>query len=350
MSKMKKAFLYGPRDLRIEEVEIPKITKDQVLIKIKACGICPTDIRIFNRFSYSSTKSKSPIQKKGLGHEWEGEIVEVGKNITKVKIGDRVAVDDKIPCGHCYFCRNGLDRRCPEIYSRGKKYVSGGHVQYGVAIEEAIFPIPSGVSDIEAAFTEPVSCCITAVENSNVRLGDDVLIAGGGPMGLINMQLCKIRGARTIISEPIEARRKKAKELGVDEVINPLEGDFVKKVKDLTNGRGAKAVIVAVGKRIVEMQALEAVRKNGTVVFFAGTWPEVKFEINPNFFHYNEVKLTGASNFNIAVFPRALKLMGSKMINLETLVSHRVSLDDLKEGFEIVEKQKALKVMDLPHL
>ncbi|MEM2514879.1 MAG: alcohol dehydrogenase catalytic domain-containing protein [Candidatus Bathyarchaeia archaeon] len=340
---MKAALLYGPRDLRVEEIDIPRISDDQVLIKIMACGICPTDVRV-----YTGDRHIIVPGPRVMGHEWVGEIVEVGKNIKNFKVGDRVAVNGKIPCGRCYYCINGLDRMCPDLFNIGRASVTPGMAEFGKASERAIFPIPENVSYIEASFAEPLSCCINAVQNCNVKFGDDVLIIGAGPMGLILMQLCKIQGARIIVSETIEERLKKAKELGSDDIINPKEVDFVKTIKDLTGGRGPDVVIVSIGNPMAEMQALEVVRKNGVVCFFGGTWPEVKLEINPNFIHYNEIKLTGASNYNYSVFPRSLKLMASKLIKLETLVSHILPLERAKEGFELVEKRIGLKVIVSP--
>jgi len=226
----------------------------------------------------------------------------------------------------------------------------GGHAQYSVALEKGMFPIPGNVSYVEAAFAEPVSCCINAIQNCSIHLGDDVLIVGAGPMGLINLQLSRIRGARVIVSDVIDERLEKAKELGADEIVNSASGDFTKAVRDLTGGRGADVVIVSVGNRVAEMQGLDAVRKKGTVMFFGGTWPEVRLEIDPNFFHYNEVRLTGASNFNYGVFPRALKLMSSKLIRLEPLISHRLPLNRIREGFELVERREGMKVMMLPQM
>lgn len=341
---MKAALLYGPRDLRVEEVDIPEVTDDLALIKIMACGVCPTDLR-----TYIGTRASTTTGPRRIGHEWVGEVIEIGKNITSAKVGDRVAINNKIPCGYCYYCVNGADHLCVNLFRVGR-VVSGGYAQYGVASDKALFPIPDNVSYEEAAFAEPVSCCMNGIDNCGIKLGDDVLIVGAGPMGLLNMQLAKVKGARIIVSDIIDERLKKAKEMGADEVVNSSTGDFVKMVRDLTGGRGADVVIVAVGNKIAEAQGLSAVGKNGTIIFFGGTWPETKIEIDPNFFHYNEVKLTGSSNFNYGVFPRSLKLMGSKLIKLEPIISHRLPLDRIKEGFELVEKRGGMKVMILPHM
>ncbi|MDQ1280703.1 MAG: hypothetical protein QG670_1966 [Thermoproteota archaeon] len=340
---MKAALLYGPRDLRVEVVDIPQMTDDFALIKIMACGVCPTDLR-----TYIGSRASTTSGPRRIGHEWVGEVIEVGKNITRVKVGDRVAINNKIPCGNCYYCTNGADHLCTNLFGAGR-VISGGDAQYGVATDKALYQIPDNVSWEEAAFAEPVSCVMNGIDNCNIKLGDDVLIVGAGPMGLLNMQIAKLKGGRIIMSDIIDERLAKAKEMGADEVINSSTGDFTKMVKDLTGGRGADVVVVSVGNRIAETQGLSAAGKNSTVIFFGGTWPETKIEIDPNFFHYNEVKLTGSSNFNYGVFPRSLKLMSSKLIKLEPIISHRLPLDRVKEGFELVEKKGGMKVMISPH-
>jgi L-iditol 2-dehydrogenase len=174
--------------------------------------------------------------------------------------------------------------------------------------------------------------------------GDTILIIGGGPMGLIHLQISKLSGANVIVSEVVENRLKVVKEFGADITINPLEEDMPKVVKELTDGYGADAVIVATGNKTAIESALKAVSAGGTVVLFGGTYPPVNVEIDPNVIHYGEVKVTGSYDHLPIHVEKALKLLHDKKIEVGKLVSHTLQLEQLKEGFELVKNGTALKV------
>ena len=334
---MKAALLYGPLDLRVEEIEPPTIDRDQVLINIHACGICPSDVRAFSGIR------KAP---RGLpytpGHEWVGHIVEIGKDVSGFNKGDRVVPDWRAICGKCYYCSRGIFNYCENL-SRG--LVRGGFCEYGYSAESNLHVIPESVSYEEACFTEPLACCINGTRSSNTQIGDDVVIVGSGPIGLLHLQLAKRQGARAISCDLIPERLEKAKSMGADEVILASEGDPVERVVELTEGRGANAVIVAVGGRTPIEQGIEMAGICGTVNLFAGTYPPVEMTLDPNIIHYKQLSVTGSHDYTPNDFTLALKLLAKKIVKVKPLISHILPLEKAKEGFQIVMQRKGLKVV-----
>ena len=336
IEKMKAALLYGVRDVRIEEVPVKKLEPDQALIKIKACGICPTDVR-----SYTGMRKISDFPRT-LGHEWVGEIVEVGEDFHGFDVGDRVAPEWRAVCGSCYYCRRGIFNYCQNM-QRDK--VSGGFYEYGRSTARYMRLIPDSVPYEEAAFAEPLACCINGNQESNVTVGDDVVVIGAGPIGLLHVQLAKHKGARVIVSELIESRLEMAKELGADDTVCPLKEDAVERVKELTDGRGANTVIVAIGTIKAAQTAIEMAGICGTVNFFAGTYPPGEIPLDPNVIHYKQLVLTGSHDFIPHHFTTALKLIQYGIVKVKPIVSHVIPLEDIASAFDIVAERKGLKVV-----
>ena len=334
--KMKAALLYGPFDLKVEEVERPTIDQDQVLISIHVCGICPSDVRAFSGIrKVAWTLPYIP------GHEWVGHIVEVGKSISGFSEGDRVVPDWRAICGKCYYCSRGIFNYCENL-SRG--LVRGGFCEYGYSIQSNLRSIPQGVSYEEACLTEPLACCINGARRSNIQLGTDVVVVGSGPIGLLHLQLAKHLGARVISCDLIAERLEKAKSLGADEVILASQEAPVERVKELTDGRGADVVIVAVGGRTPVEQGIEMAGICGTVNLFAGTYPPTEIKLDPNVVHYKQLSVTGSHDYTPHDFTTALKLIACKTVKVKPLISHVLPLEKVKEGFDIVMQRKGLKV------
>jgi len=335
--RMKSALLYGPHDLRVEEIDKPIIGADMVLIKIDACGICPSDVRVYSGV-------RKPIQRARytLGHEWAGHIVEVGEDVTGFGVGDRVVPDWRVICGKCYYCRRGIFNYCKNL-RRG--LVKGGFCEYGYAIESNLRLIPRDVSYEEACFTEPLACCINGINRCNIGMGDDVVIVGSGPIGLMHLQLAKRRGARVISCDLIKERLEMAECLGADDTILSSEENPIEKVKDLTDGRGANVVIVAVGGEIPITQGIKMAGINGIINFFAGTYPSTKIELDPNEVHYKQLTITGSHDFTPHDFTTALELIQRRIVKVKPLISHILPLEKINEGFNIVMRRKGLKVI-----
>ncbi|MGQ9781470.1 MAG: zinc-dependent alcohol dehydrogenase [Nitrososphaeria archaeon] len=342
-SKMKAALLYHPMDLKIEYVDVPKIGDDEVLIRVRNVGVCPSDVRSYEGV-YKREMFPFGRESYGLsGHEWCGEITMVGENVSGFSVGDRVVPEIILPCGTCKLCRKGMTNLC-----RNKHNVSRGFAEYAKAPYSCLFRIPDNVSFIEAAFTEPVAVCLHANDIISPKPGETVLIVGGGPMGLINMQISKLSGADVVVSEVVEGRLRKAKELGADHVINPIIEDLPKMVADLTDGYGADAVVVATGNKAAIETAFNAVSAAGKIVFFGGTYPPANVELDPNLVHYGELLITGSYDHTPNHVERALKILSKKRIDVGKLISHTFTLDRLKEAFELVRSAAALKVQVTP--
>jgi L-iditol 2-dehydrogenase len=342
-SKMKAALLYGPRDLRVEEVDRPVPHEDEILARVKAIGICPSDVRSYEG-TYKRQMFPAGKESYGLsGHEWSGEIVEVGSAVKDFVPGDRVVPEIIVPCGICRFCREGVTNLCAS-----KKNIVRGYAEYAIVPSRMLYRVPANVSFEAAAFCEPIAVCIHANEIISPEPGDFVLIVGGGPMGLLHTQISKLSGATVMLSEVIESRLTMAKDFQADAVINPTKEDLAKKVKELTGGYGADAVIVAAGSKGAIESAFKAVAPTGTIVLFGGSYPPVTVEFDPNIIHYGEIKVTGSYDHIPAHMERALKLLSQDAINVEKLISNTFELSSLKEAFELVKTANALKVNVIP--
>jgi L-iditol 2-dehydrogenase len=248
-------------------------------------------------------------------------------------------------CGRCYQCRRGVFNYCEQL-TRG---VRGGFSQYGVAPLSQLRRIPDHVSFEQAAFCEPLACVINGNEMTPMRLGDDVVIVGGGPIGLLHLQLAKNRGARCIVSDPLPARLEMAKQLGAHDVVDASQGDPVARVKELTEGRGADAVIVAVGAAEPSRQALEMAAIGGKVNYFAGAYPPAVLDFDTNLVHYRQLVVTGSHDFTPHHFTAALKLISFGIVQVESLISHRFALEGTKDAFELAAARGGLKAMVAPH-
>ena len=336
-SLMKAAVLHAAADLRVEAVPRPAITAaDEVLIRIHACGICPSDLR-----AYTGVRKPHRDFPYTPGHEWAGEVVALGDEARGFQVGDRVVPSWRVICGRCHYCIRGLPNFCQNLqYGQ----VRGGFAQYGVAPAESLLEIPANVSYQEACFCEPLACCINGSQHSNIGLGADVAILGAGPIGLLHLQLAKIAGARLIVSDLLPERLEKARELGADALVNAAQGDPGERVKELTAGRGADVVIVAVGTPKAALQALEMAGLGATVNLFAGTYPPATIPLDPNLIHYRQIHLTGSHDYSPLDFQNALRLIELGLIRVTPLLSHEFPLAQVKAAFDIVAGRKGLKV------
>ena len=337
---MRAAQLYGVRNLRVEDVAAPSIrAPDEVLLRIRACGICPSDLRTY----MGTGKLKGQLPHSMIpGHEWAGEVVEVGAEVKGFKLGDRVVPSWRVDCGHCFFCGQGLFNYCEDpAHAR----VRGGFCEYGVAPASSLRNVSDNVSFEEATFAEPLACCINGISRSRVRLGDDVLVLGAGPIGLLHLQLALLLGARVIVSEPVAVRRDMASQLGAHDLIDPSVEDLPARVLDLTEGRGAQAVIVAVGVPAAIVQALQVAANCGSVNVFAGVYPTAEIVLDPNVIHYKQLTVTGSHDFTPHHFRTALKLIRYRMVKVAPLISHVIPLEHAREAFDLVADKKGSKVV-----
>lgn len=340
---MRAALLYGPGDLRIEEVETPTPCGHEVLVRVRCIGICPSDVRVYEGVYKRKMGSYGKDSFGLFGHEWSGEVVEIGDSVEDFSVGDRVVPEIIIPCGTCRPCRRGLTNLCVN-----KVNVTRGYAEFAKAPSKNLLRIPENVSFEEAAFSEPIAVCLHANEVASIRPGDFVLVIGGGPMGLLNMQISKLSGASVIVSEVVEERLEVARRMGADMAVNPAKESLSERVKEATGGYGADAVIVATGNKAAIESAFEAVGPAGTVVLFGGTYPPAKAEFDPNLVHYGEVRVAGSYDHLPVHMEKALRLLSARLIDVKNLISHTFGLEQLKEGFELVRSGRALKVLIRP--
>ena len=334
--KMKVAMLYGIKDLRVQDINIPTVADGEILVKVKAATTCGTDLKIYQR-GYVTGVIKLPTV---FGHEWAGEIAEVGKGVSYLKKGMRVRAGNSSPCLRCYMCQKGKFNLCEDMM-----WLWGAYAEY-IKVPQRIVMlntqvIPDHVSYEEAAITEPLACVLHGVEEARVKLGDTVAIIGAGPIGLLHLLTVRKMGAgKVIISDTIDERLQLAQKLGADQTINAKHEDTVERTKKLTAGYGADVVIEAIGMPATWEQALRMARKGGTVLEFGGCPPETEIKVSTEQLHYGETTVMGAFHTTPAHFKKALNLIASGTINVKPLITSRMKLDNIKRAFETLTTSK----------
>ncbi|MGN0182018.1 MAG: zinc-dependent alcohol dehydrogenase family protein [Candidatus Ornithomonoglobus sp.] len=322
---MKSAVFYGKEDLRIEELEIPEVKSDEVLIKVHACGICGTDMHIFDGDEGAAATPTGTV----LGHEFAGEIVKVGAAVTDFKTGDRVCVDPNKLCNKCYFCKSGMGHFCTDMIGIGTT-VNGGFSEYCAVPDSQVYKFSDGTSYAKAAMTEPVACCLHGIDMCSIKHSDTVAIIGAGMIGLIMLQLARLGGARrVIVLEPIEEKRKIAEKLGADLTIDSINDD----VNSVLAENGIKqidVVIECVGRINTLEMGIEIAGKNSTLMMFGLTKPDAVLPIRPFEIFKKEIVLK-ASYINPYTQERALGLIDSGKIDVESMIYKEISLDELPE-------------------
>ena len=334
---MKAAMLYGVKDLRIEDVEVPEVKAGEVLVKIKAATTCGTDLKIFQRGYVEKVITLPTV----FGHEWAGEVVEVGEGSDWPKKRMRVRAGNSAPCLHCSMCQKGKYNLCENMI-----WLWGAYAEYIKVPARMVLvnmqEIPQHVSYEEASITEPLACVLHGAEEAGAKLGDTVTIIGAGPIGLLHLLTAKRKGAGKIISiDLVEERLNFARKLGADETINAGKENFVEKVRRLTGGYGADVVIEAIGLPATWEQALKLVRKGGTVLEFGGCPPGTEIKVDTELLHYGEVTVRGAFHATPLHFKKALNLIASRTIDVRPLATRKMKLEEIKEAFEILSTTKS---------
>lgn len=319
---MKAVLFKGKGRLEIEDVAIPKVDKEEVLVEVKATGICGTDRHIYN----GEAPAKPPMIP---GHEIAGVVVDLGERVSNLKRGDRIAVDPNIFCNNCFYCKRGEIHLCENLEAVGVTR-DGGFAQYVLIPAANVYRLPDSISYTAGAMVEPLSCCLHGIDIAEVQTGDLVVVLGGGAIGLILAQLALLSGAReVIISEPDSSKREKAKSLGLENVVVP---DMIKEVVTNLSKYGADVVIEAVGRAETVAQSFELVRRGGTIVLFGVSPEDMKLPISPFDIYQKELTVKG-SYINPFVTDRAIDILASGKIEVEGLVTKKYSLEDLPDYF-----------------
>jgi L-iditol 2-dehydrogenase len=339
---MKAAVYHSLDDIRIEEMPKPKIEPDEILVEMKACGICGSDLMEWY------LKNRAPLV---LGHEPSGVIVEVGNKVENFKLGERVFVHHHVACLTCHYCLRGDFTMCKKF---GQTHIyPGGFAQYfkvpAPNLQIDTLKIPDTVSFEEATLTEPVACCLRALRKCIVQPGDTVVIIGAGPPGIINAMLSRSFGASQIIlSDLVKYRLEAAKSFGADLTINPQRENLVEKVRKVTDGIGADLVIVTAPNVKALLEGIDACRRGGTVCLFAPTAPAEYMRVSPHRLFFSEIKLIPSYSASHSETRAALKLIGSGRIKTKELITHRFSLSSVEDGFKTAAEGKVcLKVVVL---
>ena len=348
---MRAAVFLGPNEMELRDVSKPEPGPGGVLVKVAACAVCGTDLRIL-----SGGKTRGVVPPRVLGHEIAGEIVALGEGaerFTDLGVGRRVTMAPGIPCLACRFCNTGNENLCRARSALGYSY-DGGFAEYmqvpavGVA-RGILFPIPEGLSHEEASLAEPLACVVNGQRKSKIQLGDVVLVIGAGPIGLMHLQLARSAGARAVIvSEPDAQRRTQAAQLGASVTVDPTKDDLAAIVRAATDGDGADVVIAAIGVPQLVNQLLELTRPGGRVNLFAGYSGLGEATISANLIHYGELVVTGTSACTRDTFRTALNLLQSGQVDVSSLASHRFPLDQVQAAFETTRSGAGLRVVVTP--
>lgn len=340
---MKAAVLHAIGDIRLEEVPTPQIGNSEVLLKVKACGVCGTDVH----FLHGEWTVNMPLIP---GHEFSGEIAEIGKDIQTISIGDRASIDPNVVCGVCKNCRRTQrSHLCSNIKAIGVD-VNGAFAEYVKAPEEVVYHLPDNVDFETGAMSEPVGCAIRGFDKTRTTLGDTVVIIGAGPMGLILLQMALLQGAAKVLTlEPIEGRRKIAEKLGAHRTINPIEEDASKVIAEETEGNGPEVVFEAVGSAKTIELALDLAGRGSRVNLF-GVAPETDIvKIKPFMLYDKELEIS-ASYRDPFTFDRAIQLLANDRIDVKSLITHDFPLSRINDAFQtfMTKKEEAIKLMIQP--
>jgi L-iditol 2-dehydrogenase len=350
---MRAAVYRGVNDVRVETVPVPAIGPGELLVKIATCGVCGTDLKKIHTGSHSAPRI--------FGHEMSGVVVGMGAGVTNFEIGERVVVHHHVPCGDCYYCRKQTPAQCPLYKTTGAtagfEPSGGGFAEYirvmdFVVSGRGVVRIPDGVPFEQAAYVEPVNTVLKGVKLLNLAPDDTVLVIGQGPIGLMHAVLAGRTGARVLTSDLYPERHAIAARYGLKDPIHAGSENVVQRVFAMTDGRGADAIILAVGGNALIKQAMDAVRPGGKVMLFAQTQHgEATFD--PGAVCMDEKTLLGSYSSSFPILDEVTSLVFGGYRNgfdLTQLVSHRFSLEDAVEAIEVASHPKAdsMKIMVEP--
>jgi len=321
------AVLYGKEHIQVEPVAVPSIGEGDVLVRVKAALTCGTDVKVFRR-GYHARMIIPPAV---FGHELAGDVVEVGENVTKFQVGQKVVAANSAPCQECFFCRRGYENLCEDLLFNNGAYAEYIRIPARI-VERNMYEIPDGVSYQDAALVEPLACVLKAVEETGLREGDNVAVIGLGPLGLMFVRLAKSVGARVIALGRRKTQLNRAAALGAEELISTTEfHDSVAVVRGLTAGRGADVAIEAVGKPHIWELCVHMVRKGGTVNFFGGCPSESHVSLDTSLLHYSEITCKASFHHTPAHIRKSLELIRRKIITARDFVNGEEPLSNLLE-------------------
>ena len=327
---MKAQVFRGVNQLSYEEIPVPTLEADEVLVQVGVVGLCQSDIKKIRYPLYEPPRI--------FGHETAGTIAAIGSQVKSWQVGQRVAVMHHIPCMRCAYCMNDNFSMC-DVYKNisttaGFNASGGGFAEYvkvpGHIVQNGgLIPIPDHISFEEASFVEPTNCCLKAVKKAQIAPGQTVLVTGAGPIGLMFVMLVKYFGAKAIATDLLPSRVEKALNVGADAAFDARDPDLSAKIQALTGGMGVDVTLLAVPSDKAFFQALECTRKGGKILFFAEFPDEVEIPINPNILYRREIDLMGSYSSSYRLQGLSAEIVFNRSIDVQALISDRYPLENL---------------------
>lgn len=343
---MQAAVYRGVNDVRMETVPVPKIGPGEMLVRVHSCGVCGTDLKKISTGSHSAPRI--------FGHETSGLVAAVGESVSEYRPGDRVVVFHHIPCRDCFYCNNKTFAQC-STYKKvgctaGFEPSGGGFSEYvrvmDWIVKHGTVGIPDDVSFEQACFVEPVNTCMKGVEALRLRRGENVLAIGQGPIGVILSVLARRAGASVITSDLYPERLKIGEAFGLELTIDASRAKVVDRVRELTDGRGADAVMLAVGGNVLIRTAMDACRPGGRVLLFAQT-QHGEALIDPAAICVDEKTLVGSYSASVDLQEESVRFVMNREMDLERLISHRFPLGESRQALELAShpQPSSMKIM-----
>lgn len=332
---MKAQVFRGVNQLSFEDVPVPSLAADEVLVQVRVVGLCQSDIKKIRYGLYEPPRI--------FGHETAGTIASVGDDVTGWQVGQRVAVMHHIPCMRCGYCLHENYSMCDTYRNisttAGFNPSGGGFAEYvkvpgHIVRNGGLISIPEDISFEEASFVEPTNCCLKAVKKAQIGPGDTVLVTGAGPIGLMFVMLVKYFGGRAIATDLLGSRIEKALNVGAEAAFDARDPDLPAQIQALTGGMGVDTTLLAVPSDKAFYQALDCTRKGGKILFFAEFPDEVEIPINPNILYRREIDLMGSYSSSYRLQNLAADIVFNRRIDVQALISDRYSLQDLSQAVE----------------
>ena len=346
---MQAAVYRGLNDVRLETVPVPAIGQGEMLVRVHSCGVCGTDLKKISTGSHSAPRI--------FGHETSGVVAAVGEGVSEYRPGDRVMVFHHIPCGECFYCQNKTFAQCTTYKkvgcTAGFEPSGGGFAEYVRVMDWIVaggtVRISEGVSFEQACFVEPVNTCMKGIEALRLRRGETVLAIGQGPIGIILSVLAQRAGAALITSDLYPERLRIGSSFGMDHTIDASRTNVVERVRELTGGRGADAVILAVGGNSLIRTAMDAARPGGRILLFAQT-QHGEAVIDPAAVCVDEKTLLGSYSASVDLQPESIRFVMNREMDLERLISHRFPLAESPQALDLAAhpQPSSMKIMIQP--
>lgn len=336
---MKASRFLGNKTFAVTDLPTPHAGPGELVLRNQVCGVCGTDVHIYHGEPGSADVNPPVV----LGHEYSGEVVEVGEGVTGFAVGDHVTVDPNIYCGHCAYCQNGKKQLCPSMEAIGVTR-DGGFAQYSLIPASQAFKLEPTVPWEAAAMAEPLACCLHGIDLAGIQVGDKVCVVGGGAIGLLMVQLAKLSGASQIVlSEPNEKRRQVGLQLGANTALDPTRPDAQEAFAQVLGG-GANVVIECVGNVPAVKSAFQFAGKGATVLLFSVPKVDATFDL-PLFDVYKKELTIKGSFVNPDTHARAVALINSGKVDFDPIITHRFTLDQLPEAIAMQMSDASIKVV-----